>query len=179
VAAYDESTGRGSYFTMSADSGEITGTLFGREDADVETVYTDINRVVFGVRYSGFNPSYEFLDDRLTKRLGEITRLVDGNSVWLRDWTQDWQTLLVYVAGPSFSGQYFTLTEGQEPAMLANARPGFDDSTIHPIAQISYTAEDGPAMVNGAATCNPTAATASLRWQPKDSSILPVCASRV
>ena len=128
---------------MSVDSGEIAGTLFGREDADVTNVYTDINRVVYGVRYSGFNPSYEFLDDKVTERLDAITRLVDGNSVWLSGWTRDWRTLLVLVEGSAFSGQYFTLTEGKEPAMLANVRPGFDDATIHPIAQFSYAAADG------------------------------------
>ncbi len=143
VAAFDDATRRAQYYAMSVNSGEITGTLFGREDADVANVYTDINRVVYGVRYSGFNPSYEFLDDTVTERLDAITRLVDGNSVWLSDWTRDWRTLLVLVEGSAFSGQYFTLTEGKEPAMLANVRPRFDDATIHPIAQFSYTAADG------------------------------------
>ena len=143
VAAFDDATRRGQYHTMSVATGEISGTLFGREDADVANVYTDINRVVYGVRYSGFNPSYEFLDEKVTERLESITRLVDGNSVWLTDWTRDWRTLLVLVEGSVFSGQYFTLTEDEEPAMLANVRPGFDDATIHPIAQFSYAAADG------------------------------------
>ncbi len=143
VAAFDDATRRVQYYAMSVDSGEITGTLFGREDADVANVYTDINRVVYGVRYSGFNPSYEFLDAKVTERLDAITRLVDGNSVWLSGWTRNWRTLLVLVEGSAFSGQYFTLTEGKEPAMLANVRPGFDDATIHPIAQFSYAAADG------------------------------------
>ncbi|HEX5787739.1 MAG TPA: alpha/beta fold hydrolase, partial [Woeseiaceae bacterium] len=143
VSRYDEESRRRSYYTMSLDDGEITGRLFGRDDADVGSVLTDINRVVHGARYSGFTPSYEFLDAGITDRLAGIARMVAGNSVWLIDWTRDWSSLVVYVEGPAFSGQYFVLEEGAEPLLIANARPGFDDDTIHPVAEYSYTAADG------------------------------------
>jgi dipeptidyl aminopeptidase/acylaminoacyl peptidase len=143
VGSYDEDTRRRSYYTMALADGAFTGRIFGRDDADVDDVYMDINRVVYGVRYSGFTPGYEFLDATVTARVSEIADLVRGNSVWLVDWTRDWQSLVVYVEGPAFSGQYFVLTEGAEPALLTNARPGFDDDTIHPVVEFSYKAADG------------------------------------
>lgn len=143
VATYDTDTRRHSYYTMSMTDGALTGRLFGREDADVENVFTDLNRVVYGVRYSGFLPSYEFLDPAITSRMATIAELVAGNSVWLSDWTHDWRSLVVYVEGPAFSGQYFILTEGEEPKLIANARPGFDDESIHPVVEFSYVAADG------------------------------------
>jgi dipeptidyl aminopeptidase/acylaminoacyl peptidase len=103
----------------------------------------DINRVDYGVRYSGFTPSYEFLDATVTARVSEIADLVPGNSEWLVDWTRDWRSNMDYVEGPAFSGQYFVLTEGAEPTLLTNARPGFDDDTIHPVVEFSYAAADG------------------------------------
>jgi len=143
VARYDEHSRRRSYYTMSLENGEITGTLFARDDADVESVIADINRVVYGARYSGFNPSYEFLDSRLTTRVAGLVDSFQGNSVRLRGWTNDWKTLLVYVEGPAFSGQYFSVSEGQSPKLLATARPNFDDARIHPIASFRFTARDG------------------------------------
>lgn len=143
VSSYDDTTRRHSYYRMSLDDGEFTGTLFARPDADIDGVISDINRVVHGVRYAGFIPSYDFLDESVEKRLDELTALVEGNSVWLVDWTEDWRTLVILVEGPGFSGQYFALSEGKEPEMLGNARKGFDDATIHPVGQYSYTAADG------------------------------------
>ena len=108
IAQYDKESRRRSYYTMSLENGEITGKLFARDDADVESVISNPNRVVYGVRYSGFNPTYEFLDASLSARVRRLTDAFQGNSVWLRGWTKDWKTLLVYVEGPEFSGQYFT-----------------------------------------------------------------------
>jgi len=57
----DATHGRWAYYTIALKDGVISKPLFSREDKDVENVLTDINRVVYGVRYSGFKPSYEFL----------------------------------------------------------------------------------------------------------------------
>jgi dipeptidyl aminopeptidase/acylaminoacyl peptidase len=143
IAQYDSESDRRSYYTMSLSSGEVTGKLFARDDADVASVITDINRVVYGARYSGFTPRYDFIDPAVAARMDELVKLVDGNAVYLVDWSSDWKTLVVYVEGSGFSGQYFAISEGKEPLMLANARSGFDDATIHPVATFSYAASDG------------------------------------
>ncbi|MDZ7925543.1 MAG: hypothetical protein U5M23_16175 [Marinagarivorans sp.] len=56
----DEKAGRTGYFTMSLKDGSLSESIFNRIDADVEDVITDINRIVYGVRYAGFKPSYQF-----------------------------------------------------------------------------------------------------------------------
>lgn len=143
LGTFDDATRRRSYFTRSLVGEPEQHPLFARTDADVEAVYTDINRVVHGARYSGFTPHYEFLDPTITRRLERMAALAPGNSVWLTDWTHDWKTLLVFLEGPQFSGQYYLLAEGREPEFLANARPGFDDNSIHPVIEFAYKAADG------------------------------------
>lgn len=61
----DEQTGRFDYFLLNIASGKITKADFGKSDADIEAVISDSNRVVHGVRYSGFSPSYYFFDAQL------------------------------------------------------------------------------------------------------------------
>jgi len=48
-----------------------------------------------------------------------------------------------YAYMPAFSGQHFSVSEGQSPKLLATARPKFDDARIHPIARFRFTARDG------------------------------------
>lgn len=143
VGTFDDDTRRRTYYAMSIETGEITDTLFANADADVENVVTNLNRVVYGARFSGFTPSYEFLDEALTDRMRRIVEGFEGNSVWLKDWTEDWKTFVVYVEGSSFSGQFFAIGEDGQPALLANARQSIDDGEIHPVATYRYEAADG------------------------------------
>lgn len=147
ILANNSRTKRDDYFTMSLKDGEITYAGLGREDADIEQVYTDINRVVSGVRYSGFTPSYRFFDDALNKRLAEIQRLFPEHSVWLRDWSKasngSWQDLLVYVEGSSNSGKYYRFPAEGQPSLLASARPKIGEEDINPVATFAFKARDG------------------------------------
>ncbi len=143
VLGEDEKTGRVSYYTMSLADGSLKGSGFGRADADIEHLLMDINRVVYGVVYSGFMPSYLFFDQKVDKRMKEITALFSDHSVWLRDWSADWKNLIVYVEGSSSSGEYYLFTEGQPGKFLVAARPDIKPEEVHPIATYSYNAADG------------------------------------
>lgn len=67
-------TGRWAYYTMSVTNGEIKGPVFSEAHKDVETVLTDIQRVVHGVKYSGFTPSYEFFDNKLNAQNARVKK---------------------------------------------------------------------------------------------------------
>ena len=92
-------TGRSDYFLLNLGSGDIVQSGFGKDDADIEAVITDANRVVHGVRYSGFSPSYRFFDPKLDERVNNILAQFPEQSVWIIDQTPDWKTLVVYAEG--------------------------------------------------------------------------------
>lgn len=136
-------TGRTTYAALSLEDGAIVPNLFSREDADVERVLTDINRTAVGVQYSGFHPSYGFFDAAVGTRVNDIQALFPGQSVWLRDWSEDWRHIVVYVEGTLSSGEFYLFSEGKDPAVLALARPEIKPEDVHPIVEVSIEVSDG------------------------------------
>lgn len=135
---------------MSLKDGSVSAPLFVRSNADVETVITDVNRTVFGVMYSGLRPTYEFFDAQLTKRMQAIVDAHPGHSVWLVDWSDDWQHLLIQLEGVSTSGQYLLYSNGKPPKFLTASRPNIKPEHVNPVTEFSYKARDGmiiPALV--------------------------------
>ena len=139
----DNQTGRISYFNMSLDDGTLTSSSFNRNDADIEQVITDINRVVYGVRYSGFNPSYKFFDTALNTRIKNILQQFPDNSIWLQSWSPDWKHLVIYAEGPNTLGDFFYFPLDEAPSFILSARPNFTPEEIHPIAEMTIIARDG------------------------------------
>jgi dipeptidyl aminopeptidase/acylaminoacyl peptidase len=135
--------GRVSYFTMSLVDGVLSKPIFGREDADVASVLTDIQRVVYGVRYTGFRPDYSFFDKSIDQRMADISGWFPGHSVWLVSWSPDWKHLAVYVEGQEIAGDYYLFSENQRPRFLTNSRPQIQVENIHPVAELKYKARDG------------------------------------
>ncbi|MDN3638698.1 prolyl oligopeptidase family serine peptidase [Simiduia curdlanivorans] len=136
-------TGRTIYSSLSLQDGAITRNLFGRDDADVESVLTDINRIAHGVIYSGFNPSYKFFDPKVDKRMQSIIEKFPDQSVWLKDWSDDWKHLVIYVEGPSSSGNFYLFSDGEAPRFLASARPNIAAEQVNPIGRVAFKARDG------------------------------------
>jgi dipeptidyl aminopeptidase/acylaminoacyl peptidase len=136
-------TGRTAYSALSLADGSVTSNLFARDDADVESVLTDINRIAYGIRYSGFTPRYRFFDPARDRRIEDIQAMFPDQSVWLSDWSDDWKHIVVYVEGASFAGTYYLFSDGMEPQPLATARPNIKSDDIHPIIRMDITARDG------------------------------------
>lgn len=139
----DKDSGRTDYYTLALSDGSIHTTGFGREDRDVEQVLTDLNRVVFGVRYSGFTPSYAFFDPAKTEKMQAISDFFPEHAVWLADWTPDWRKVVVYVAGSNIPGDYYLFDDALEGTFLASARPSLRSEDVHPIGKVTISASDG------------------------------------
>ncbi|MFT5084216.1 MAG: dipeptidyl aminopeptidase/acylaminoacyl peptidase, partial [Lentisphaeria bacterium] len=139
----DEDTGFESVYKMSLADGKISDKLFSHEQKDIDYLLTDINRVVHGVRYSGFTPTYEFFDSTLTERIADIQSLFKGESVFLTSRSPDWRHLIVNVTGSAFSGDFFKISGQQAPIFIGAQRPTFNSETLHPIIATSYKARDG------------------------------------
>lgn len=136
-------TSRTDYYLMDLTSGKISATEFGKADADVEEVITNTQRVVAGVRYSGFSPSYNFFDPALDKRVANILAQFPDQSVWISDYSPDWKHVVAYVVGSNYSGDYFLFSEHQKPRFLISAHPTIAPEDLNPIGKFTYSARDG------------------------------------
>lgn len=145
-----ESNGRLSYYAMSLADGTVTVPIFERADADVEAVLADVNRIAYGVVYSGLTPSYEFFDDGLTELVKDLQAHFPGHSVWLRDVTPDLNHLIVLVEGSSTSGDFYLFSGDGTLRFLGAARPEVETEFVNPVTPYAYKARDGaviPALV--------------------------------
>jgi dipeptidyl aminopeptidase/acylaminoacyl peptidase len=143
VLKYNNDTGRVAYYLMSLIDGSLSLSDMSRSDADIDDVITDINRVVHGVAYSGFNRSYKFFDPELDQRVKSILVNFPDHTVRLESWSPDWKNILVYAEGPSSPGDYYLFPLGKDPVFVATARPNIAPEAIHPIAELKFTARDG------------------------------------
>lgn len=98
---------------------------------------------IVGVMYAGFSPSYRFLDKKLDKRVQDIMALFKGHSVYLSNWTEGYEHIVVRVEGDLYAGRYFLFSKGKEPKALASARLDFDDKDINPVVETEFKARDG------------------------------------
>ena len=138
----NEKTGRMAYYTMSLDDGKLSEPLFGREDADIESTIKNFQRVVYGVRYSGFSPSYQFFDPKLNERMKGIAAKFPEQSVYLRDFSEDWKNIVVYVEGSNLPSEYYLFSEGKEPQFLTSSRPKIKPEDLHPTGKVTFAARD-------------------------------------
>ncbi|OUS29859.1 hypothetical protein A9Q98_05575 [Thalassotalea sp. 42_200_T64] len=138
----DEAHGRWSYYTMALSDGKISKPIFSHEDKDVESVLTDIQRVVHGVRYSGFTPSYEFFDKKLNARMRGINKAMPNNTFSIRDYTPDWKSVVFYMDGEQSSGDYVMYQQGAL-SFLASARPDIPPQAVHAVKEYKFKARDG------------------------------------
>lgn len=138
----DENHGRWAYYTMALSDGKISGPIFSHENKDIEHVLTDIERVVHGVQYSGFSPSYEFFDKKLNARMRGISKAMPNNIFTISDYTPDWKSMVFYMDGEQSSGDY-VLYQGGKLDLLTSVRPAIPPEAVHPTEQYSFVARDG------------------------------------
>ena len=138
----DENSGRRAYYTMSLADGAFEGPIFSREDKDIESVLTDINRVVHGVRFSGFTPSYEFFNKKLNARMKGIKKALPEKNFIISNYTPDWSQIVFYMDGNQSSGDYVLYKDGGL-GMLTSRRPEISADMVHNVVEYSYQARDG------------------------------------
>lgn len=144
VSRYISDTERFGLFAMSLEDGSFRGPLFDRENADVESVLTDSNRTVYGVRFSGMLPGYEFFDETVTNDMNLLVQNAGFNAVYLNGWSEDWSRLLILTEGASTAGKYQVFIREQRQLLgVAQAREGVPDNQVAPVQTIEYKARDG------------------------------------
>jgi len=138
-----DATGRTAYSTLSLSSGDITGPLYDRDDADIASVVVDTQRVVQGLRYSGLMPTYQFFDEALDQRVKNIQATFPGHSVRVVDHSPNWKHILILMEGSQSSGEYYLSSEGSEPEYIGARRPNIGSTDVNPIGTVTFSARDG------------------------------------
>lgn len=148
-------SGGNAYYLLNLEQGAITGPVLGGEGLDVESVVTDINRVVYGVEFSGFKPTYAFFDEELNGRVAVAQQRLAGVASQLVSWNEDFSRLLFRIEGGWSSGAYLVFEQGNpKPFVLGKARPDITKDHIAPVEILSYEAGDGrsiPALLTSRA----------------------------
>ncbi|NQZ83696.1 MAG: S9 family peptidase [Colwellia sp.] len=135
-------TGHSSYYTMRLKDGKISNPIFSKQNKSVEAVLTDINRVVYGVRYSGFKPSYELFNKKVNEKVNTLIQSMPNNSLTLVDHTPDWNKIIFLKEGDSTEGDYLIYADNKFTA-LASQRPKISAEQVHQIHETEYKARDG------------------------------------
>ena len=136
------SNGRGAYYTMSLNDGKVSGPIFNPEDKDVDYVISDINRIVHGVLYSGFRPSYDFFDKRVDDIVKKAVNELPDYSLYLRDYTSDWKNLLFYIEGHDSPGDYYLHKDG-DLHFIASAYKDIPGDKVYQVFETKVKARDG------------------------------------
>jgi len=130
------------YYKLSLENGEST-TLEIPIEKSFSDVLVDDSNVVIGTEYTGLFPSYGMFDSELDKRLKEISKLFPEHNVQLKDWTSDWEKIVVYVEGSNYAGSYILVNKNGDLERLASSRPNISREAIHPLARVTFKARDG------------------------------------
>ncbi|TRX52339.1 prolyl oligopeptidase family serine peptidase [Thalassomonas sp. M1454] len=133
--------GRWAYYTMSLNDGTISEAIFSHEDKDVENTLQDLQRVVHGVKYSGFKPSYEFFDKKLNARMRGINKALPNNTFNIVDYSKDWNSIVFYMDGEQSAGDYVFYQNGAL-SFLGSSRPDVPPEAVHPMQEDNFSARD-------------------------------------
>lgn len=142
VKTFDDDLRRWTYSKMALADGKIEGPIFSHPDKDVEAVITGLDRVVHGVRYSGFVPTYEFFDKKLNARMRGIAKAVPDASFYIRDFTPNFDNIVFYMDGNQSSGDYLLYRDGML-SPFAQERPEITPEHVHKVTAYEYKARDG------------------------------------
>ncbi|RYG07936.1 MAG: S9 family peptidase, partial [Chitinophagaceae bacterium] len=138
----DEKTDHTSYNLMSLTDGAITKSIFAKEGADIEAAIVDSQRIVYGVRYSGFVPSYKFFDSAIDEKVKDMIAQFPEQSAYLNSWSPDWKHVAVNIEGSSYASDYFLFSDNQK-VFLTTGRPQIKADDINPLGKVTYAARDG------------------------------------
>lgn len=124
--------------------GNLSAPIFGRDDADIERIYLDDNRLVEGVRYTGAMPSYDFFDPEIDAAVRAMTEKYPGARVEPVSRSDGWKQILYLVFDGTTAGSYILQDRVNGTyAYLATVRKTIPAEAIGEVALVDYAARDG------------------------------------
>ncbi|MEQ9506778.1 MAG: S9 family peptidase [Hyphomonas sp.] len=125
-------------------NGNVRGPILGRTGHEIDSVYTDDERRVVGVLYSGMLPEYEFLDPALKASYETVMTALPDATVYLDSWSDDRKVVLYQAFDASFGeGWLLHDTETGKVNLIARVRSDIPADQIGALLTIEYKARDG------------------------------------
>ncbi|MEZ6028924.1 MAG: S9 family peptidase [Hyphomonadaceae bacterium] len=133
-----------SLYTMSYEDGAIEGPVLQRDDAEVVETLTDLNRVVYGVRYSGMYPRYDMFDAELQAHIDGVQRALSSSAVYVDSWSDNWSKILFFVEGGYHAERYMLYDRASKSLrLITGARPDIKPDDVGEVVTVEYKARDG------------------------------------
>ncbi|MFN3312771.1 MAG: alpha/beta hydrolase family protein [Hyphomonas sp.] len=142
IEADDEETFEG-LMVLGVD-GEVSGPILGRTGHEIDRIYTDDERRVLGVRYSGMTPDYEFLDAGLKASYETVSAALPDATIYLDSWSDDRQVVLYHVFDGGLGVGWILHHAGNGSIkLIARDRPDIPPEQMGAVLAIEYPARDG------------------------------------
>lgn len=124
--------------------GNLRPIQLGRRGGTIESMFTDNNKIVHGLRYAGPVPSYEFFDPAVNAVVQQTIQRFDGFPIEIIDRSSDFSVILLKVFDFRSAGRYVVLDVATgELTGLANAREQISAEALGAVEVIEYSARDG------------------------------------
>ncbi len=139
----DTADGKSEAIFELAFDGSWSGPFFLEDGKEIDYVVTDYNRRVFGVAYSGMQPSYAFYDEALTEKFEALQEQYPLFSFHIASWSDDWSRVLLQISGGREAGNYYVFEpETMGLGFVASSRE-IERDAVAPVDTIEYPARDG------------------------------------
>ena len=139
----DWDTGRLEYYRLNLNSGKQERLDLNRNDSDIANVRLNAERVAIGITYAGFNPSYHFFDAVLNDRVSKLQAQFKGHSLYVVNADSELNNLVLYLEGPSTTGEFYLSQKNQPVRFLLSAYPGISEAEVQPSVPFEFKARDG------------------------------------
>lgn len=143
IALADDDDGFDELLKLGFD-GKISGPLLAQDGKEIDIIYTDGNRRVIGVRYSGAEPSYDFLDEKIESAHKFVVERLPYATLYLDSWSGDRSKLLYHMFEATIGDVWLLVdVDTDRMGVLAQNRSGIPVDEIAAVAAITYPARDG------------------------------------
>lgn len=132
----------GDYYFMSLTSGDIKKADFEQKGVDIAYALTDINRVVYGIKYTGFQPSYTFFDENLNENFNKIKAELPNSSITLQSKTPNSSKVIVFAEFDGLVGDFLSF-ENNQLAHVATLWSQHNWEDVNNIVEFKFKARDG------------------------------------
>lgn len=150
VDASDDNEGFDAIFELDFD-GNVSPQVLERTGVDIDRVFSDHNRFVDGVQYSGALPSYHFYEPEIDAAVQSMVERFSTSAVHIESHSDDWKQIVYLIYSSQTSGKYIMQDRltGQLTG-LVEQRQAIPTDAIGEIVGVSYPARDGttiPAII--------------------------------
>lgn len=118
--------------------------IISKDGKEIDAVITDNNRHVVGVRYSGIDTEYDFIDPDLQRAYRAAKESLPNATVYVRSWSDDRKKIVYSVFDPAF-GDVWMLQDAELNTMgiFAGNRDEIPIDQLAAVYSIEYAARDG------------------------------------